>query len=87
MNGMWSHDQHGLGDEQGGHGGHEEAAELDVVLLQDHLLRPEDQIEADEEEDRRRQQVLHLVDVPGERAAPEGWLRTRGDGDGRLRSR
>jgi hypothetical protein len=77
MNGMWSVTSTAFADDERRHRGNEEAAELDAVLLQDHLLCPEDQVEADEEEDRRRQKMLHLPDVPGERAAPEGPLRVR----------
>src|SRR6516162_5480511 len=55
-----------LSNEQGRYRCGEKTTELDALFLQDQTLGPQDQVEANEEEDRRGQRMFHLCDPPVE---------------------
>jgi hypothetical protein len=51
-------------DQQRSYRRSEKATELNALLFQNQALGPQDQVEANEEEDRWRQHMLHLFERP-----------------------
>src|SRR6516225_6206717 len=80
-------DQNDLADDQRRRGRDEEAGELDQVVFEDQPFGEEDEVEADEEEDRRRQDLAEFVEqgMAQPRHPPRRPRLDRGYGHGYLR--